>query len=501
VGGVRCVVLAAWWILLLGAALGCNGHVRPIPGPLFEPAKLPAEPRNDSSTLKLIQSQIHARYGVDPPNGLPLLSAERRDGGPATAPGGTTTIGMGEVAVSVAYVPAKPQPATIHAHVLSLPAEAQRALLGGSDETRRAPDDVRGILAKISQEEKPAPPTDYGRPRYAATITSQIFTTNPYDRFNLIETLLVLDAHAAPNATIAAFETTQNSELEVKFGQVTREEGTSVKLTGNISSPLPFPGSAGSAGVSGEYARTWSEKLVRDLAEKIATTNVYRVSDPSLEDRGLWVVQRGHKDHKLTHSLAQVFTVDLTKVGDPKVRAKRWWRLDKDQLLRLTEGHVPDRNLDLRMHVFSLGEIRHIESEDTSWASNEPHTVEEGDDETRRYVITNYQHVRLPVERPREYLVRVQKADPVDGEPFPLLTIWQAAPTEQQPAVFDTVEEAHKLIRAVASIGAWQDGVAGQPDWRAFPHANVFGVHVTIDGVQDRGEVNALLPSLHVIED
>ena len=472
--------------LLLSVLLtGCSHLVR---APVLDPAQIVGAwptATDDAATLELIQAEFAERFSYAPADLIGDC------GGCALEPDGTTA-GIAEISASVQLQLPKGAPEGLRPAVAALSPQAQQALFASGDDTR-SPTDVASLLSLVMTKKRPPPRPNYLRPTYALRIHSELYTSNVYDRFERVATLIVLDTQQAPGAIIASYGAVADSEIEANFGKIERSESTTLKATANISSPLPIEGAT--AGLTGEYQKQFSEKLIRDLSEKILTTSNYPPARPQLASHGLWVVQRGHKDHKLRHSLAQTITLDLSPVSTGLAIPHYGWKVASDKL-QPDPISLPGRTVSLAAHVMSLGVVRHIRSERAPWVFNETHTVEEGDDRTTEYVVTDYQHLLLPVARPRLFHVIVE-----GGVELSIVADTTAPPD------FWSQKDAQAFAVAIRKA-SWQDPGAGCTTEqrnngipRCQVRTTVMGLAVWAEGVSDASSARSAMSSVHIVED
>lgn len=445
---------------------------------------------DDMETLEEIAKIFEDRFAGADEASPPFLTS--LGGKLETAPDGTTQ-GLAEIAISPVELMPPPKPVRLHSAVKELSAEGQRALLSPGRE-KRTKDEFETLLKRITLEEEPSLVNPV-RPKYGFVIDSDIFSGGLWDRFEEIDTLLVVDGAKSEGVRIHSFELVANSELEVRYGQITRADATKTSLAGNVAAPLPVTGAT--AGVSATYERTWSETLTRDLAEKIVTTSSYRQpasvgqNRRDLSSRALWVVQRGHRNHKLRHSLAQVVTLDIDRATEG-VATKDLWEIVAEKSLRHTSQTMPTETFELWIHAASLGVVRQLRSEDARSIFNEEHTVEEGDDVTDKHVVTRYQHLRLPVQKRDVY--RVVMHDAAGSEVS--LVVREPDGPRSHDALFLSEKDARQFLTALYSA-TWRNPTSQFKN----AHAKILGATVEAEGLRTASAAEAADETLHILVD
>jgi len=383
------------------------------------------------------------------------------------------TLGKAQIVVDVELIDPPSQQERVKPVFASLAPEVQRELIS----TCRCGNDTNNIknVLNILTDQKKSGLRDYYNPEYSFRISSDIVTGNPYDRFDEIVTLVILDGSSTTNVDITKIASIAESELTVNFGKLEREESQRLKLmasAGVDSFPVPVGGAA-KASLSGEYERTFNEKLTRELSEKILTTSSFPLNHKDLSKDGLWIIQRGHKDHKLCHTLAQ--KVGFSVVPKIRTRATPLWGFEGEgdkQKLCVNKWVRPIVG-ELGVHVFSIGTVREIDKESKYNIFNEEHTPEEGDDSVSKYIVTSYQHLRLPYPSKEKYTVEYSK----DNNEVDIFNISTPGPLGYDiPAQFETYEDASLFASKVAKV-TWKEEKSNEYS------AEIMGATVKVEGV------------------
>jgi len=375
-----------------------------------------------------------------------VSSVFNKEGKPLLEAKAGVTRGMAQIVVDAELIDPPSQPERVKPVFASLAPEVQRELIS----TCRCGNDTNNIknVLNILTDQKKSGLRDYYSPEYNFSIASDVTTGSPYDRFDEIVTLIVLDGYSTNYADIAKVASVIDSELTVNYGKLEREETRRMRLMASTGLSVPVA-SVASASISGEFEGSFREKLIRDLSEKILTTSTFALNYKGLTSKdGLWVVQRGHRDHKLRHTLAQKIQLSLSPVNN---RVVSLWGIRGENSARKLELNkwVHPIADGLGVHVFSVGTVRKIDSEKKGikfW--NEKHTPEDGDDKISQYVVTSYQHIQLPSPSKHQYVV-----DYLDSEnKFALFAIKESGSNYYQPACFETLKDANSFKSEVEKV-------------------------------------------------
>ena len=187
-------------------------------------------------------------------------------------------------------------------------------------------------------------------------------------------------------------------------------------------------------------------------------------------------------------------------IGDPgEAEPLTWWAFDaKKGKLELRHQERPPQQR-LALHVFSVGIVRHITGEKPSRVFNEEHTPEEGDDETDRYVVTEYQYLRLP-KRTVDLFQVVMESDP-SGEQIDELIVWKRNAIQSAPPTFRPRDDSNRFIEALGQA-AWRDGSPSASEtYRQSASTDVLGIVVSAPGHLTAASARKRLATLYSMDD